>query len=142
VKDKSPRHEALIKLLKERKFSKQTEVVSALKKLGYDVTQASVSRDFAELGIDKVAGRYLPRSELGGQGEFGGLVSGVEFASPFLSVIRTSAGAASIVAAKLDKRAINGVLGTIAGDDTIFVATKTKAAQNQLKHLFLGHLYR
>ena len=107
MKDKSPRHDVLIKLLKEKKFSKQTEVVSALKRLGYDVTQASISRDFAELGIDKVGGRYLPRSELGGQGEFGGLVSGVEFASPFLSVVKTSAGAASIVAAKLDKRAIS-----------------------------------
>jgi transcriptional regulator of arginine metabolism len=140
VKDKSPRHDVLIELLKEKKYSKQSDVVSALKRLGYVVTQASVSRDFTELGIDKVGGRYMPRSELGGQGEFGGLVSGIEYASPFLSVVKTSAGAASIVAAKLDKRSIAGVLGTIAGDDTIFVATKNKTAQNQLKHIFLGHL--
>jgi transcriptional regulator of arginine metabolism len=140
VKDKSPRHDALIKLLKERKYSKQTDVVQSLKKLGYEVTQASISRDFAELGIDKVGGRYLPRSEISGQGEFGGLVSGIEFASPFLSVVKTNPGAASIVAAKLDKRSVSGVLGTIAGDDTIFVATKSKAAQNQLRHIFLGHL--
>ena len=96
MKDKSPRHEALIKLLKEKKYSKQSDVVSSLKRLGYDVTQASVSRDFTELGVDKVGGRYIPRSELGGQGEFGGLVSGIEFASPFLSVVKTTAGAASI----------------------------------------------
>lgn len=140
MKDKSPRHDVLIELLKEKKYSKQSDVVSALKRLGYVVTQASVSRDFSELGIDKVGGRYVPRSELGGQGEFGGLVSGIEYASPFLSVVKTSAGAASIVAAKLDKRSIAGVLGTIAGDDTIFVATKNKTAQNQLKHIFLGHL--
>ncbi len=140
MKDKSPRHDVLIELLKEKKYSKQSDVVSALKRLGYVVTQASVSRDFTELGIDKVGGRYMPRSELGGQGEFGGLVSGIEYASPFLSVVKTSAGAASIVAAKLDKRSIAGVLGTIAGDDTIFVATKNKTAQNQLKHIFLGHL--
>jgi len=140
VKDKSPRHDALLKLLKEKKYSKQSDVVTSLKRLGYDVTQASVSRDFSELGIDKVGGRYLPRSELAGQGEFGGLVSGIEFASPFLSVVKTSAGAASIVAAKLDKRAVSGVLGTIAGDDTIFVATKSRTAQNQLRNIFLGHL--
>lgn len=140
MKDKSPRHDALVELLKEKKYSKQSDVVSALKRLGYGVTQASVSRDFTELGIDKVGGRYIPRSEIGGQGEFGGLVSGVEFASPFLSVVKTSAGAAGIVAAKLDKRAVPGVLGTIAGDDTIFIATKSKTAQNQLKHIFLGHL--
>ena len=140
MKDKSPRHDALIKLLKERKFSKQADVVAAVTKLGYEVTQASISRDFTELGIDKVGGRYLPRSELSGQGEFGGLVSGIEFASPFLSVVKTNPGAASIVAAKLDKRSVTGVLGTIAGDDTIFIATKSKAAQNQLRHIFLGHI--
>ncbi len=140
MKDKIPRHEALLRLLKEKKFSKQSEVVLALQKLGYEVTQASISRDFAELGIDKVGGRYVSRSELGGQGEFGGLVLGIDFASPFLSVVKTTSGAASIVAAKLDERLIAGVLGTIAGDDTIFVATKSKSAQNQLKSIFLGHL--
>jgi transcriptional regulator of arginine metabolism len=137
VKDKSPRHNALLSLLRERKFSKQVEVVRALEKLGFDVTQASVSRDFAELGIDKVGGKYVARCELQAQGEFNGLVLGMEFASLFLAVVKTTPGAANIVAAKLDSRSMPGVLGTIAGDDTIFVATKTKAAQQHLRQLLL-----
>ena len=140
MKDKSPRHEALLNLLREKKFSKQSDVARALEKLGYEVTQASISRDFSELGIDKVGGRYLSRADLGSQGEFGGLVLGVEFASLFLAVVRTTTGAASVVAAKLDGRSIPGVLGTIAGDDTIFIATKNKSAQSQLRQIFFGHL--
>ena len=136
AKEKTSRQEALLELLRSKPFTSQHEVALALERLGYEVTQASVSRDFTELGISKIAGRYMARSEQSGYSDFSALVLEIETASTSLVVIRTPPGAASMVAAKLDSIVIPGVVGTIAGDDTIFVATKGRAAQGRLKALF------
>lgn len=134
-KEKISRHEALLELLRSKSFSSQQAVVAALEKLGYEVTQASVSRDFHELGVSKIGGRYLARTEQPGYGDFTNLITSVESASTSLVVVRTPPGGANMVAAKIDKISIPGVVGTIAGDDTIFVATKGRAAQGRIKAL-------
>jgi len=139
INDRSARHEALVELLRSREFSNQKTVAQALERLGFEVTQASVSRDFHELGISKVAGSYVPRDERRERGEFGQLVVGAEPASPFLFVIRTSPGAASIVAEKVDRMSLPGVVGTVAGENTIFVATKNRTAQGRLRTLFVDN---
>jgi len=136
--EKLSRHEALLELLRSKPFTSQQGVVSALERLGFDVTQASVSRDFNELSISKIGGRYVARTEQPGYGELVTLVLSLESASTSLVVIRTPPGAANMVAAKIDKISVPGVVGTIAGDDTIFVATKGRAAQGRLKALFGG----
>lgn len=138
MNEKAARHEALLELLRSRKFASQQAVAEALERLGYEVTQASVSRDFHELGISKVGGRYVARLDLGHPGEFGNLVLEVETASASLVVVKTPGGGAGIVAGKVDKMNIPGVVGTIAGDDTVFVATKGRAAQSRLRALLIG----
>lgn len=99
---------------------------------GFDVTQSSISRDFRELGIVKIGGRYLPSAQILGEGDRFGLqrlIVSIDTAGANLVVIKTSSGAANAVAEDLDLKDIPGFIGTVAGDNTFFVATKNKAAQ-------------
>ena len=95
---------------------------------GFEVTQSSVSRDLRELGVLKASGRYLvPPDEISrANGDFGALAQFVRTVRPAgtsLTVIRTTIGAAASVAVALDKAEWPEVVGTISGDDTIFIAT-------------------
>lgn len=135
MEDKTKRHEALKKLLTNDPFSCQEEVVSAMKKIGFAVTQSSISRDFRELKVIKIGGHYLPASQITkskGRSTFQQLVEGFDPAGPHLLVVKTTPGAASIVAEKIDVEDIPGVVGTIAGDNTIFVATKSNASHSKI----------
>jgi len=133
------RHRRLLSLLNRKRFSRQVEVAAALRKEGFDVTQSSVSRDFQDLGIVKVAGRYVPpspRPQLD-TSAIRSFVARVETAGPNLLVIKTPMGASNVVAVELDRQELSGLVGTVAGDDTIFIATKNRAAQKRIVE-FLG----
>lgn len=138
---KNERQMLLRELLASHAYSSQHDVVRAVRKRGFSVTQASISRDFRELGVAKVSGAYraldsaaapaeMPKAEV-----IRSVVLRVERAGPNLLVVRTQGGAAGIIAASLDKRKFKGVLGTIAGDDTVFVATDGSAAQKRVHSL-------
>jgi transcriptional regulator of arginine metabolism len=131
------RRNAILRILRGSPVRKQDELVRLLRSQGHDVTQSSVSRDLRDLGVLKAAGRYLPPDELGTrtQGDFDALrtfVRGVATAGPALTVIRTTVGAAQTVAAAIDRAEWPEVVGTISGDDTIFLATDTARAQAQV----------
>lgn len=134
------RQTVLLTLLASRPFSSQEDVVEAMREAGFEVTQPSVSRDFRQLGIVKLNGCYqqapLSKPEMAQGGEITTLVRGIEAIGSHLVVIKTGAGAASVVADSLDKMGFEGVAGTIAGDDTIFVATRSKDVQQQLYRVF------
>jgi transcriptional regulator of arginine metabolism len=68
----------------------------------------------------------------------GGRVRTVERAGPNLLVARTEIGAANVVALELDRQSLDGIAGTIAGDDTVFIATKNRSVQDQLIHRLLA----
>lgn len=136
VPSKKNRHSALITAIENRLYSSQDGVVDHMRSLGFEVTQPSISRDFRELGVVKLAGRYVladrakarpPAAE-----DVAQLVTGLEAAGPNLLIVRTEIGAANVVALEIDRLPVDGVAGTIAGDDTIFIATKGRAAQDQL----------
>lgn len=90
----------------------------------------------AIFGVLKAGGRYLPPDDANRSlDDFGTLrqfVRGVATAGSALTVLRTTIGAAQSVAAAIDKAAWPEVVGTISGDDTIFIATDTGAAQTAL----------
>lgn len=133
--EKVKRHGALRKLLIDKPFSCQDDVVLAMENLGFDVTQSSISRDFRDLKIIKVGGQYLPSSSLTnskGKSPYQQMIQGIDTAGANLLVIKTVSGAASIIADKIDSESPLGVAGTVAGDNTIFVATKNKAAQTKV----------
>lgn len=130
------RRRDLVRILHQGRASSQEEIVSALRELGHEVTQATVSRDLSELGAARVraGGRTsyrLPDDVPGTNGE--GTPDSLrrslnEFAieivaAASLVVVKTAPGHAAAVARAIDLSGPEGVIGSVAGDDTIFVAT-------------------
>lgn len=135
---KKKRHSMIIKLITEKDIETQTQLTNALMSEGFGVTQATVSRDINELGLIKIP------SELGGSKYslanrnknnkehitiFSRAVTGITYALHTV-VVKTYPGMAQAVAASLDNINIEEILGSIAGDDTILLITKTE--QNAL----------
>ena len=128
---------AIMRILRGGVVRRQSDLAQLLKRDGFEVTQSSVSRDLRELGVLKASGRYLlPPDEVSrANGDFGALsqfVRAVRAAGSSITVIRTTIGAAPSVAVALDKAEWPEVVGTISGDDTIFVATQDARAQQRL----------
>jgi len=124
---KHERQDALIELLRVDKISSQGELVAKLTVLGFNVTQASVSRDLVELGIAKLNGQYtIPRIA-----DPAGVFGTVRFDSAGDSLIvgKCASGLASAITVRIDRTAIPKIVGTIAGDDTIFIAVKNSESQ-------------
>lgn len=116
---KKARQAALLELIRSNHVSSQAALAAALAERGYSVTQASVSRDLDELGIIKTGGRYVKaRPPL--EADLGTIT--FASAGPNLIVGRCSSGLASAITVRIDAAGIDGIVGTIAGDDTIFVA--------------------
>lgn len=130
------RHSAILRILRAAPVRKQDEIVRRLREEGHEVTQSSISRDLRDLGVLKAGGRYLPPDDgnrsLDDFGTLRQFVRGVATAGSALTVLRTTIGAAQSVAIAIDKAAWPEVVGTISGDDTIFIATDTAAAQATL----------
>jgi transcriptional regulator of arginine metabolism len=131
------RRGAIVRILKDGLVRKQADLVRLLKKEGHAVTQSSVSRDLRDLGVIKASGRYAlaPDEVTRANGDFGTLaqfVRGLKSAGPSLTVLRTTIGAAQSVAVAIDKAQWPEVAGTISGDDTIFIATASLRAQQEL----------
>jgi transcriptional regulator of arginine metabolism len=111
----------LAKLLQTEELHNQTEVLSCLREQGIDTTQSSVSRDLVKLGVVKYEGCYRIPGTLKADNLRGQPIE-TTFAGDHLLVVKTSPGYASRVALVIDTNYIDGVAGTIAGDDTIFCA--------------------
>jgi len=131
------RRSAIMKILRSGIVRRQTELVGLLRRDGFEATQSSVSRDLRDLGVLKAGGRYvMPPDELTrANGNFDTLaqfVRQIRPAGPCLTVVRTTIGAAQSVAVAIDKAEWPEVVGTISGDDTIFIATERESAQAQL----------
>ena len=135
--DKRRRQSALLRLVRRHAVANQTDIVGLLHNAGFSAKQASISRDLRELGIVKVNGRYQPVTPLGvarapNRGDaLHELITGIEPVGANLIVVRTNIGAASAVAVEIDRQRSAGVAGTLAGDDTILVAVKSRSAQGQ-----------
>jgi transcriptional regulator of arginine metabolism len=108
----------------------QKVIVDLLRKNGYTVTQASVSRDLEELSIAKSNGTYRRQAEPMRTSPFGRLAFAVSGES--LIVARCSPGMASALAVLLDSKGFEEIVGTIAGDDTVFIAVDDKRKQTAL----------
>ncbi|HEV2291212.1 MAG TPA: hypothetical protein VGR60_05185 [Gemmatimonadales bacterium] len=135
--DRRKRHLKILELISARRIGTQEELADALSAEGWEVTQSSVSRDIASLGLVKVDGAYQrarralkPRTDPDEQRIAEGLLA-VDPAGEALVVIHTPAGEANRVAVALDRLAWPEFVGTIAGDDTIFVAVRDGKAQRE-----------
>jgi transcriptional regulator of arginine metabolism len=131
----SDRRGAIVRLLADGSVRRQQELVRLLRKQGHVATQSSISRDLREIGVLKARGGYvLPSHEvIRANGNFSTLahfVREVRRAGPCLTVVKTSTGAAQSVAVAIDKAQWPEVVGTLSGDDTIFIATGNGRAQS------------
>lgn len=136
------RHAAILKLIESRPVETQAELLALLQAEGFDVTQATVSRDIAQLGLVKVrtAGgrpRYAKPTTLDAEPAdvlertrraFQDYVLDITW-SGHIIFLRTLAGRAHAVAAALDEWQPPGVLGTIAGDDSVLVVVQMDDAE-------------
>jgi transcriptional regulator of arginine metabolism len=132
---KAARQTAILAAISEEEVTTQNDLVKALKKRGVAATQVSISRDIAELGLLKAGGIYKASSgEAAPDAEMPlrTFVRAVVPAGPNLTVIRCDTGAAPRVGLSLDQIAIPGAIGTLAGDDTVFVATDSASSQKKL----------
>jgi transcriptional regulator of arginine metabolism len=131
------RRGAIVRILGAGQVRRQQDLVRLLKKAGFEVTQSSISRDLRDLGVLKAGGRYaLPPDEVTrANGDFGALtqfVRALRRAGPSITILRTTIGAAQSVAVAIDRAAWPEVAGTLSGDDTIFIATASARAQDEL----------
>jgi transcriptional regulator of arginine metabolism len=135
--DRRQRHLKILEIISTHAIHTQEELADALAREGWDVTQSSVSRDIAALHLVKVDGAYhraavaqRPRQDPDEQRIAEGVLT-IDAAGDALIVLHTPPGEANRVGAALDRLAWPDILGNISGDDTIFVAVKTPAAQRR-----------
>lgn len=133
---KHRRQQALVRVVQAQKLATQGDLVRALKAAGFDATQATVSRDIVELGLVKVArdGTHAyaaPTAVASG----GGTERLKRFCEDYpvegrlagnIVVLRSPPGTANAMAIALDTSELAEIIGTVAGDDTVFVATSTE----------------
>ncbi len=129
------RRELILALVASRRVETQDELAAALAEKGLAASQASVSRDVAALGLVKVDGRYAPPPPEAPSGDprearVAAYLLGIAPAGDHLLVLKTPPGEAPGVALAVDSLDLAGVVGTVAGDDTIFVAVSGARARD------------
>jgi len=140
--NKKNRQKMILAIIEKEKVTTQEELVEYLRKQNWQVTQATISRDIKELGLNKVSDdgsthKYTPNRKSGDATEsrliavFSQAVVSYDSASNIV-IIKTLPGMAPACASAIDSMKFSEVLGTIAGDDTIFVATKSAILANHL----------
>ena len=124
--NKRERHQKILSLIQAKPIGTQEDLRALLEHAGVPATQSSVSRDLEALGVVKHHGHYtLPRTN-GSAAR--GLLS-LDHAGDNLIIARTFPGLASAVAVEIDAAAMPEVVGTIAGEDTIFIAVRDAKSQ-------------
>jgi transcriptional regulator of arginine metabolism len=147
VVQQQARRRAIARLLESETITRQADLVRLLRDEGFPATQSSVSRDLRDLGVAKLKDGYEmpPRATQPGDAAealqlVAELVRDLRPAGPNLLVIRTAVGAAQRVAVTLDRIDWPEIVGTLSGDDAIFVATSGAAQQRRLTARLREHL--
>ncbi len=136
--ERKRRHLRILELISTRAVRTQEELAEMLTADGWEVTQSSVSRDIAALRLVKMDGAYRrppPSPRVVTDPDQQRIAEGVlscDTVGDTLVVVRTAPGEANRVAVAMDRLAWPEVVGTIAGDDTIFVAVKDHGAQRRV----------
>ena len=136
------RQDAIRQIVRSGSVRTQRDLVAQLKEQGFPCTQATVSRDIADMGLKKLAeGSYVLAEDLHLQRMLSEFVSSIVRAEN-LTVIKCQAGTASGVGAAVDSCDLDNVLGSLAGNDTVLVICDTAdSAANLVTQLTqLSHL--
>lgn len=135
--DKQTRQDLILRVISEREVGTQQELIEALKDVGVEVAQATVSRDLAELGVLKVGSRYLALPHEPGSAGIEVLPSFVLGVTPAqnIVVIHTRDGTAGAVSNVLDRVRGLRLVGTIAGQDTVMGVAPDSGAAEEVANL-------
>lgn len=141
---KKKRHELILKLIEEHEITTQEELLLLLQKNGFPVTQATVSRDIKELQLVKSPGRNGQTKYMVSHHEtmksqekkfyaiFSQSVISVDYAGNICAV-KCYAGTANAAGAAIDAMDLSDIVGTLAGDDTLFVLCRTEESTKNLR---------
>ncbi|HEX4601359.1 MAG TPA: arginine repressor [Gemmatimonadales bacterium] len=140
---KTRRHAAILKLVRTETIASQEQLRELLQAEGFDVTQATLSRDIRELGLAKVSApdggsHYAPPAEGGTamrphlEQVLPTLLVSLDGVGPLL-VVKTPAGGAQALGLALDAAAWSEIIGTIAGDDAVLVITRSERARRAVQ---------
>lgn len=150
---KTKRHEAILKIISENEIYTQEGIQAHLKEQGYDVTQATVSRDIKSLDLVKVItpeGKYCYAQKLSEQAR----KKTVKFRSIFVEavinvdsaqnivVVKCHVGMGNAACAAIDMMELAGVVGTLAGDDTVFILMRDEQQAKALAAKIDGMLQK
>jgi len=141
VSKKFERHQAILQMVSSRAIASQRELEQLLRKSGWDVTQATLSRDLREMGIVRAQGedgaRYVPGEQLGGEDKpqlvtlLPELFSSLDGVGELL-VLRTLASGAQPIAEAIDDQGWPEILGTIGGENTILIICRSPSARDKV----------
>ena len=134
---KKSRREAIIELISNNDISTQDELTERLIAMGFDVSQATISRDIKELNLIKVEGtnkkyKYakidVSKHEISSQliSLFKQITTSIDCANNLI-VVKTISGNASAAGMAIDQMKFSQIIGTVAGDDTLLIITKTSS---------------
>lgn len=143
---KYTRQTKILELISKKEIETQEELADGLKAMGIDVTQATISRDIKELRLVKVmskSGKYkyatIGQSQEGVTDRlykiFENSVVSIDNAVNII-ILKTIPGAAQICASAIDYMGVDDIVGTLAGDDTVFVAIRTAEAVERVLEEF------
>ncbi len=141
---KKNRHEAILNLIEQQDIGTQEELMQKLNDMGYKVTQATVSRDIKYLKLIKTpvsSGQYKYSYVNNDTQDFSGKyysilshsVTSVDYAGN-IAVVKCFAGMANAACAAMDSLEIENIVGTLAGDDTIFVLCRDEQSAQNFKN--------
>jgi transcriptional regulator of arginine metabolism len=136
VRKRQQRQDEIRRIVRQERIRTQHDLVERLRVLGFECTQATISRDVSEMGLRKLPeGVYVLAEDLHLQRMIAELVTRVVRTGNMV-LVKTSPGTAQGVAAALDAADLQGILGSIAGDDTILVITSDESfAGNVQDHI-------
>ncbi|MEN9693515.1 MAG: hypothetical protein RLZZ330_1159 [Actinomycetota bacterium] len=157
VSSRTARQQLIVDLITREEISTQSALRTKLSKNGFEVTQATLSRDLDEIGAVKIEGQNkksiyavapagdptrTPKALLDSDAQnrlarvASEVVTGVDAAMNIV-VVHTKAGAAHYLAGAIDRHVWTDVVGSVAGDDTVMVVTPDVAAAQRVQHLLL-----
>ena len=148
---KSKRHQKILELIESNAVDTQEELLRLLRENGYEVTQATVSRDIKELRLVKTAANDVkyqysvsaskPRPDMSSQFYtfFNKSVYGVDHCKNFV-VVKCHTGMANAVCEMLDAMEIKGIVGTLSGDNTFFVMMREDQLAEELAEELSKHM--
>ena len=143
---KNRRHEAILEIINEQPVATQERLIELLAERGIKTTQATLSRDIQQLSLvkqrdDKGIYRYtMPAAAITEKSLFEEAVISVDYAMNTI-VLKCRAGMAQGTCAAIDSVEHQGVVGTIAGDDTIFILVRSEADAKKLSKKFRSELF-